>query len=193
MDADTAQLLDLTSLGDKAAAAELTSRVYEELRALARRYFARGGTGDAVTLQPTILVHEAYLRLVDQSRTDFKSQTHFFAVAALAMRHVLIDYARGRKRAKRGGGWQRITLTGIAAGARSDEVELSALNEALDELAKLDARAAKVVELRFFGGLTEKGVAVALDVSERTVRNDWSMARAWLRSTLRDGDETKQP
>jgi RNA polymerase sigma factor (TIGR02999 family) len=145
-----------------------------------------------VLLQPTALVHEAFLRLVEYETADFKSRTHFCAVAAAAMRHVLIDHARGAGRAKRGGDWQRITLSGAEELSSSDEVDLLTLDDALTELGKLDPRAARVVELRFFGGLTEAQVGAELGVSERTVRNDWSMARAWLRTRLVN-DVEEQP
>ncbi|MCP4245673.1 MAG: sigma-70 family RNA polymerase sigma factor [bacterium] len=190
MSGNATQLLTLASRGDQAAAARLTPLIYDELRQLARRYLARGGGGGA-TLQPTAVVHEAYLRLVGHQPADLKSQTHFFALAAVAMRQVLIDHARGRNRAKRGGDWRRITLGDALAVTRNDEVDFESLQVALDKLAEMDARAARVVELRFFAGLTDSTVAELLDVSERTVRNDWTMARAWLRCELSDSSDGK--
>ncbi len=187
MCATATELLTQATGGDEAAAARLLPLAYDELRRLASRYLGRGG-GAGVTLQPTVLVHEAYLRLVDQKTADLNSQTHFYAIAATAMRQALIDHVRGKQRAKRGGGWQRVTLSGVSAAAGGAEIDLIALDEALVKLAERDSRAAKVVELRFLGGLTEKEVARMLDVSERTIRNDWRMAQAWLRCELADGD-----
>jgi RNA polymerase sigma-70 factor (ECF subfamily) len=190
--AETTQLLTRAAYGDQAAAARLTPLVYDELRGLAGWLLVGRGENGCALLEPTALVHEAFLRLVDRETADFRSRTHFCALAAAAMRHVLIDYARGGRRAKRGGDWQRITLSGAEELFSSDEVDLLALNEALAELGTLDPRAARVVELRFFGGLTEGQVGAELGVSERTVRNDWSMARAWLRTQLAD-DTEEQP
>lgn len=186
MTADATKLLDQATRGDEAAAARLVPLVYDELHGLAVRYL--GGRGSDLTLQPTALLHEAYLRLVDVKTADLHSQTHFYAIAAVAMRQALIDHVRGRKRAKRGGDWRKIALSGAQAVAKSEEVDLLALNEALEKFSELDPRAGRVVELRFFGGLTETEVAQVLGVSERTVRNDWSMARVWLRTELGEDD-----
>lgn len=168
----------------------LDRKAYEHLRQLAAVYMARrAGAGD--TLQPTALVHEAYLKLLDSDQSKFKSETHYAAVAALAMRQILIDHARGKNRAKRGGGWQRVTLSDVHNVSIGDQIDVLALDEALTRLADLDPRAARVVELRFFGGLSEVETASYLGVSERTVRNDWSMARAWLRCELGESDESE--
>jgi len=170
---------------DRASAEDLLPHVYDELRMLARRYLSRERPGH--TLQPTALVHEAYIKLVDQSKVDWQGRTHFFAVGAKVMRHLLIDHARGKGRAKRGGGRQRVTLAdGMTpfGGRELDAEDLLALNEGLDRLAELDARQAKVVELRFFGGLTVPEVALILEVSQRTVEGDWAHARAWLKREL---------
>jgi len=170
---------------DRASAEELLPYVYDELRMLARRFLSRERPGH--TLQPTALVHEAYIKLVDQSKVDWQGRTHFFAVGAKIMRHLLIDHARGKGRAKRGGGLKMVTLAdGLApfGGRELDADDLLALNEGLDRLAALDARQAKVVELRFFGGLTVPEVALLLDVSQRTVEGDWAHARAWLKREL---------
>jgi len=167
------------------AADELLPLVYDQLRRLARRLLSRERPGH--TLQPTALVHEAYLKLVDQTRVDWKGRTHFFAAGAQAMRHILVDHARGRGRAKRGGGWNRVTLGEDAAPFADgglDADELLALDEAMQRLAKLDERSARVVELRFFGGLTVPEVAHVLAVSTRTVEGDWTHARAWLNREL---------
>ncbi len=186
------RLLKLASEGDDDAAARLTPVVYDELRRLARYYLGRVGPAASHTLQPTAVVHEAYLKLVDQTASDFKGRTHFYAVAAVAMRHVLIDHSRERGRAKRGGDWRRVTLSGVEFADAGREIDVLALEDALARLAELDPRAARVVELRFFGGLGEREVGEVIGVSERTVRNDWAMARAWLQNRLREserGDE----
>lgn len=170
---------------DRASAEELLPHVYDELRQMARRYLSRERPGH--TLQPTALVHEAYIKLVDQSKVDWQGRTHFFAVGAKVMRHLLIDHARGKGRAKRGGGWRQVTLAGGVTpfGEQEfDAADLLALNECLDRLAELDPRQARVVELRFFGGLTVPEAALVLDVSPRTVEGDWAHARAWLKREL---------
>jgi RNA polymerase sigma factor (TIGR02999 family) len=155
--------------------------VYDELRRLAARYLA--GERPGHTLQPTALVHEAYIKLVDLTRVDWQGRTHFFAVGARVMRNLLIDHARGRGRAKRGGNLQRVTLVGNVqpfGGADLDLDRLLVVDEALQRLAELDERQARVVELRFFGGLTVPEVSHFLGVSQRTVEGDWTHARAWL-------------
>ena len=169
------------------SAERLLPLVYEELRRRARAYLRREGPGH--TLDPTALVHEAYERLVDQTRVDWRGRTHFVAVAAQAMRRLLIDHARARGRGKRGGGWQRVTLSDAGAGGarEREEVgmdELLAIDRALARLADLDARSAAILELRIFGGLSAEEVAAHLGISERTVRSDWAFARAWLRKEL---------
>jgi RNA polymerase sigma factor (TIGR02999 family) len=163
---------------------ELFEAVYDPLRELARRYLRRERPGH--TLQPTALVHEAYFKLVDQSRVDWKGRTHFFAVGAKAMRRILIDYARSRKRAKRGGDWLRVTLSGLAAPPFGDldPTQLLELHSALEKLAQLDERQARVVELRFFAGLRMSEVAKVLGVSKRTADGDWAKARTWLEQEL---------
>jgi len=159
--------------------------VYDELRRLARAFMARENRDH--TLQPTALVHEAYLRLVDQSRVNWQGRTHFRAVGARVMRRILIDHARRREGLKRGGGQQRVTLGDSLLQPPDPDVdlpELLSLNDALDKLARLDERQARVIELRFFGGLTMSEIAEALGVSERTVGDDWKHGRAWLRREL---------
>jgi RNA polymerase sigma factor (TIGR02999 family) len=169
------------------SAEELMPVVYDELRRRAAFYMSRERPGH--TLQPTALVHEAYMKLVDQSRVNWRGRTHFFAVGAGAMRRILIDHARGRGREKRGGDWQRVTLSEPLHHAERglDMDELSILNEALDKLARLDDREAKIVELRFFAGLKMNEVAEVLGVSKRTVEDDWVHARAWLKRELSKG------
>lgn len=180
----------LTDLAlDPASAAatpeELLDWVYEELRGLARRYMGRERSDH--TLQPTALVHEAYLRLVDQSRVDWQGRTHFFAMGARMMRRVLIDHARGRQRAKRGGDWLQISwaeeLFANPQGLLSSE-QLLDLDEAIRDLAAVDERQARVVELRYFAGMTVEEVAKLLNVSKRTVESDWAKARQWLKERL---------
>jgi len=172
----------------RASAEELLPLVYDELRRLAGRFMAREPVGH--TLQPTALVHEAYLRLVDQTRTGFTGRTHFLAVGAQVMRRLLIDHARKRGAAKRGLGWRRVTLgpgsEPSLAEALSAE-DLLSLDAALNKLAELDEREARVVTLRFFGGLTVEEVAEAVGVSKRTVECDWRHARSWLRVELSRG------
>ncbi len=168
-----------------ASAEELMSLVYDELHRLAAHYM--GGERREHTLQPTALVNEAYLRLVDGSQVDWQGHRHFVAVSALAMRRILIDHARGRARAKRGAGWKRVTLGQSVAD--NDQVDLDcdqllSLNLAIDRLSELDARQARIVELRFFGGMTVNEVAEVLQVSKRTVEGDWTHARAWLKREL---------
>ena len=170
------------------AAEELFPLVYDELRRLARSFMAREQSGH--TLQPTALVHEAYLKLVDQTRTSFRGRTHFLAIGAQVMRRLLIDHARKRGAAKRGLGWRRVTLGpgGETPGAEALGVDdLLSLDAALDRLADLDERQARIVTLRFFGGLSVEEVAEAVGVSVRTVESDWRHARAWLRVELSRG------
>lgn len=177
--------LSRTGEVDRATAEELFPVVYDELRRLAKDYMSREVPGH--TLQPTALVHEAYLRMVDQSRADWKGKTHFFAVGASVMRRLLVDHARGRKALKRGAGWRSVTLSeGLDAlgAAPLDPAQLLDLNSALEQLAEIDEREAKIVTLRFFSGLTVEQVAEVLGVSRRTVENDWRHAQAWLRLRL---------
>lgn len=165
------------------SAQELFPLVYDDLRRVAAGYLSGERTGH--TLQPTALVHEAYLRLANDS-AEWTSRTHFFAVGARVMRRLLIDYARGRSREKRGGGWQRITIDPEVSpiGGELDDESLIALDQALDRLASLDEREARIVEMRFFSGLSIEEIAAELSVSKRTVEAEWTHARAWLRREL---------
>ncbi len=167
--------------GDRAAAASLMPLVYEELRQQAARYLNHERCDHV--LQPTALVHEAFLKLVDQTRADWNDHAHFAAVASQAMRRVLVDHARAHGAAKRGSG-RRITIETMSDFADTAGVGLTELDEALSRLSELSERQAQVVELRFFGGLGVPEVAVVLDVSERTVKGDWRIARAWLQEAL---------
>ncbi|MFG0252150.1 MAG: ECF-type sigma factor [Phycisphaerales bacterium JB038] len=170
--------------GEHQAADELLEHVYDELRRQAtlqlRRAHAR------TSLQPTALVHEAYLKLIDQSQVDWQGKTHFCAVAAIAMRRLVINDARRLLTLKRGGDRARVTLHDGNLGCDADEVDLLALQEALEKLRQLDETQANIVELRFFGGLTIPEVAYYLDLAPRTVDGEWAMARAWLRRELVD-------
>ena len=178
----TTEMLSAIASGDSRAADELLPLVYDEFHRLAEGYLRRESPGH--TLQPTALVNEAYLKLVDQSHANWKGRTHFFAIGAQAMRRILVDHARGKHREKRGGGLHRIALDEeMSVSPRRDE-DLVELDEALNKLAKLDPRQARIVELRFFGGLTVAEVADVLGVSKRTVENEWTMVRAWLRREL---------
>lgn len=176
-------LLQRAGAGDAAALDEAFPLVYDHLRRLAHRELLLEDTGH--TLDTTALVHEAYLRLVDQRRGQYRDRTHFLAIAAIAMRRILVDHARRQTAAKRGGGARRISLDqagDLATGDRADV--LVALDDALGRLATLDARQARVVECRFFGGLTEEETADVLAISTRTVKRDWTKARAWLANEL---------
>ncbi|MCA9298836.1 MAG: sigma-70 family RNA polymerase sigma factor, partial [Phycisphaerales bacterium] len=165
----------LTSLtaGDHRAADALMTQVYEELRALASSYLRRESPDH--TLEATALVHEAYLKLAGQDRARYHDRTHFFAIASNAIRRILVDHARARNAAKRGGGWDRVTLSGVALD--QDQVDLIELDDALSTLASLSTRQALVVELRYFGGLTVAQVAEVLDLSTTTIEGDWAVAK----------------
>ncbi len=180
--AEVTRVLNAIADGDRQAADRLMPMVYEEFRRLAQSYLGREDT--AHTLQPTALVNEAYLKLIDQTRVNWQGRTHFFAVGAQVMRRILVDHARGKQREKRGGGRQRIALDEQLTISPSRDEDLLALDEALDKLSAIDARQARIVELRFFGGLTVDEVAEVLGVSKRTVEAEWTMIRAWLRREL---------
>jgi RNA polymerase sigma factor (TIGR02999 family) len=178
----------LTALRDPAAESldSLVALTYDELRRIARRHLARGRrvgvrTG---TLGTTALVNEAYLKLVDQSNAGPRDRAHFLAIAAVAMRHILIDRARARAARKRGGGNAAVTLDADAIAGSDDPQSLLDINDALDRVAIVDARLARVVELRFFGGLSEEEIAEVVGVTVRTVQRDWARARMLLRREL---------
>ena len=183
--ASVTELLRAWSAGDPAALEALLPAVYDELRRLAQRAMRRERTGH--TLQPTALVHEAYLRLVEQRRADWHNRAQFLGVAARLMRRILVDHARARHAAKRGAGATQVTLGGCdAPGVAIEESapDVLALHEALERLAALDAAQARLVELRYFGGLTIEEAAAALGVSPATLKREWVVARAWLRREL---------
>ena len=178
------RLLQAWSDGDAAALEQLTPLVYEELRRLAARYMGRERPGH--TLQTSALINEAYLRLVDAG-VQWQNRVHFFAISAQVMRRILVDFARARRNLKRGGGVQPVSLDDVTVVAPERSADLLALDEALDRLAALNPRLGRVVELRYFGGLTEEEMAEVLRVSPRTVRHDWGLARAWLYRELTRG------
>jgi len=179
---DVTQLLIAWSNGDQVARERLMSVVYEELHRLARRYMRNESPGH--TLQTSALVHEAFIRLVDQRNVHWQNRSHFFCIAAQMMRRILVDHARNRKFAKRGGGAFKLSLEEglIVSDERSKEVV--AVHEALEALAKIDQRQAQIVELKFFGGLSNEETAAVLAVSPGTVARDWTMAKAWLRREI---------
>lgn len=161
--------------------------VYSDLNQIARRFLA--GERGSHTLDPTALVHELWIRLTTGTHATIQDRTHFFALAAKTMRHILVDHARARAAEKRGGARQQVSLTAVDGSFAVGSVEdLLSLDEALSELEDADPRAAKIVELRFFGGLNGAEIAAALDVAEITVKRDWRAARAWLSSKLSDLD-----
>ncbi len=173
------QLLDAISEGDSRASAELLPLIYDELRKLAQSYMAK--EQHVLTLQPTALVHEAYLRLVGDAGSRWSGRAHFFGAAAQAMRRILVDQARSRHRLKRGGDRARVELhEGIEPGAEGPSTDLIELDEVLNALEKYDQRKYQVVMLQYFAGLSVDETSAALGVSATTVRNDWTFARAWL-------------
>ena len=176
------QLLQQWSHGDDSALAELTPLVYEELRRLAHHYME--GQRPDHTLQTTALVNEAYLRLADQTNPNWQSRAHFFAVSARAMRQILVSYARSNRAQKRGGGGARIELDEAAILSPEQSREIVDLHEALERLGTLDSRKARVVELKYFGGLNHDEIAEVMKTSIVTVRRDWAFAKAWLYKEL---------
>jgi RNA polymerase sigma factor (TIGR02999 family) len=180
---EVTQLLADWNHGDQAALQKLTPLVYEELRRLAHHYMETQRPDH--TLQTTALVHEAYLRLVDQSRPSFTNRSHFLAVAAKAMRQILVDHARTARRQKRGAGASKVELEEAALISPEQSDVILNLNDALERLASLDSRAAQGVELRYFGGLSQDEIAEVLKVSTVTVRRDWVFSKAWLYRQLR--------
>ncbi len=169
--------------GDKAALDQLMPLVYDELHRLAHRYMKRERPGQ--TLQTTALVNEAYLRLADSNEVEWQNRAHFFAIAAQIMRHLLVDRARSRRYAKRGGGGRQVTLDETAVISPERDSELLDLDEALNKLAAIDARKSRLVELRYFGGLSVEETAEVLGVSGITVKREWSKTKAWLYRELR--------
>ena len=181
---DVTGLLIQWSEGDRSAMDRLIPIVYDELHRIAGRYFRRERTDN--TLQPTALVNEVYIRLVDQTGVSWQSRAHFFGIAARLMRQILVDNARARHRLKRGGDQQQISLTAADAEQKQNN-DLLALNEALETLAEVDPQRSQIVELRFFGGLTIEETAEVMGISTPTVERSWRVARAWLQTELSSG------
>lgn len=180
---DTTQLLHGLSQGDPGNAELLFEHVYAELKALAASKLKAERPGH--TLQPTALVNELYLRMIDQTRVDWRDRSHFMAIAATYMRRVLIDHARAKKAEKRGGGKQALRIDDVLClNHETDPAEIVALSDCLEELATLNERHARIVELKVFGGLTVEEMSEVLGVSPATVKNDWRAARAWMKSQL---------
>jgi RNA polymerase sigma-70 factor (ECF subfamily) len=180
---DVTALLGQLAKGDDAAASKLIPIVYDELRRLAAGYMRRERPDH--TLQPTALVHEAYVKLTEQRVTDWRGRAHFFGIAAQIMRRILIDHARGHLRDKRGGGMIPVPLDEAVVFSPEQSSELVRLDASLERLAKLDPRQSRIVELRFFGGLTVEQTAELLGISAKTVKRDWSMAKAWLHGDMK--------
>lgn len=174
------QLLEAWGRGNKAALEELTPQVYGELHSLARSYLSRDRANR--TLQPTALINEAFLRLIDQSQpVRWENRAHFFGIAARIMRLVLVDYSRSRRAEKRGGGVEAVTLEETRIFRTTQEPDVLEVDEALEHLAKVDERKAKIIELRYFGGLSREEVAAAMDLTVPTVKRDQRLAEAWMR------------
>jgi RNA polymerase sigma factor (TIGR02999 family) len=176
------QLLVQWSNGDQQALDQLTPLVYDELRQMARTYLRRERSDH--TLQATALVHEAYLRLIDQHSVSWQNRAHFFGIASQMMRRILVNYALARATAKRGGNAEKLSLDEALSFDDEREMDLILLNEALEELERLDPKQTRIVELRFFGGLSIKETAEALKLSPATVKREWDTARLWLRRQI---------
>jgi RNA polymerase sigma factor (TIGR02999 family) len=182
---DVTQLLIDWSRGDQEALAKLMPLIYDELRRLAARYLRHERPDH--TLQPTALVHEVYLRLINQSRVQWQSRAHFFGIAAQAMRRILVDHARRHHAAKRGGLQPRLSLDEAVRVSAAHSADLIALDDALSRLAAIDAQQSRIVELRFFGGLTVAETAAVIGASPPTVKRHWTVAKAWLYREIRQG------
>lgn len=187
---DVTALLGQLAKGDDAAASRLIPIVYDELRRLAAGYMRRERQDH--TLQPTALVHEAYLKLIEQRVVNWQGRAHFFGIAAQTMRRILIDHARAHLRDKRGGGMIPVPLDEALAFSPEQSSDLVRLDASMERLAKLDPRQSRIVEMRFFGGLTVEQIAAIMNVSPKTVKRDWSMAKAWLHGDMKTshGDHT---
>lgn len=181
---DVTLLLSALTRGDSGAASKLIPVVYNELRRLAASYMRRERPDH--TLQATALVHEAFLKLVEQRSVNWQGRAHFFGVAAQLMRRILIDHARGVVRDKRGGGQKKVSLDDVFVFSGQQPEELLAVDDSLNRLAEIDPRQARVVELRFFGGLSVEEAAEVLGVSPKTIKRDWSVAKAWLYADLKE-------
>jgi RNA polymerase sigma factor (TIGR02999 family) len=181
---DVTRILLEVSEGVPGASDRLLPIVYDELRGIAGRIF-KSKASDEISIQPTILVHDAFIKLTQNSDIQWASRAHFYAMAAKVTRDLLVDHVRRKNAAKRGGGWNRVSLTGVPDAAAAERmIDVIDLEDALKQLGELSSRQETIVEMRFYGGLTVAEVAEVLGVSERTVMYDWRMARAWLRSRL---------
>ena len=178
------RILKSWSGGNREAVDDLMPLVYDELHKVAAQYLRRQRPDH--TLQPTALVNEAYLKLIDISDVDWQDRAHFFAFASQTMRHILVDYARAQLREKRGGAAQRLSLDEAISYSKDTEVDLLSLDEALRELEAIDEKQSKIVELRFFGGLTVEETAVVLKISPATVKREWRIAKAWLHRKIKN-------
>ncbi len=185
---DVTQLLSEWRDGDRAALDRLIPLVYEQLRTIASRFLRRERPGH--TLQSTALVHEAYVKLMDQNRSDWQSRAHFYGVAATIIRNILVDHARARNAAKRGGPQPALSLDEALAVANSKDLDLVAVDDALLNLSRIHPQQARIVELRFFAGLTIEETAEVLRISESTVKRDWIVAKTWIYRTLSQTDAT---
>ena len=179
------RILKSWSGGDREAVDNLIPLVYDELHKVAAQYLCRQRPDHTL---PTALVNEAYLKLVDISNVNWQDRAHFFAVASQTMRHILVDHARAQLRDKRGGGAQKLSLEEVVSFAKEQEVDLLALDDSLKQLAEIDEQQSKIVELRFFGGLTVEETALVLGISPATVKREWRIAKAWLHKSLKAED-----
>ncbi|HEY8459650.1 MAG TPA: sigma-70 family RNA polymerase sigma factor [Blastocatellia bacterium] len=182
---DVSELLRAWSGGDQTALDQLIPLVYNELRRMASGYLRRRGPQNS--LQPTAIVHEVYLRLLGRHDVHFENRAQFFGLASHLIRSVLVDHARQRQAAKRGGGWRKVELTEALEVAHTREVDMLALDQALESLSARDPQQGRIVELRYFGGLTIEDTAKFLKISPATVKRDWNLARAWLYREIRKG------
>jgi len=180
------ELLVRARSGDSSALADVFPVIYDELRRLARQQLQREPDGH--TLSPTALVHEAYMRLIDYSRVEWTGRSHFLAVASTAMRRILVDHARGHRSIKRGGALRHVPIDSVEIGTEDRAELLVAIDEALDRLTAIDPRQARVVECRFFGGMTEEETAEALGIGLRTAKRDWAKAKSWLHKEIAADD-----
>ena len=187
MPSESTQLLSAICAGDRSGVDRLFELVYDDFRDLAHKYAGRISSSN--TLRPTEVVHEAFLKLVDQQQVDWRGRSHFMAVGAKAMRHILVDYAKRMGRQKRGGGQRRVPLDDVVVLSISNADDVLAVDEALQRLALINETRAKIVELRFFAGMTVEEVAESLGVSKRTVEGHWTFAKAWLRRELSRGED----
>jgi RNA polymerase sigma factor (TIGR02999 family) len=189
--ANVTSMLRDWSNGEREAPDQLFRAVYNELHRQAARYLKHEHGG--VSLQTTDLIHEAYLRLIDQQHVDWQNRLHFYGIAAQVMRRILVDHARSRQAAKRGGGDIRLPLEEAIVVLPGPDLDFVALDEALNRLAQIDPQQSQIVELRFFSGLSVEETGKVLGVSERTVKRDWNVAKAWLKRELSRGGRTRRP